>query len=255
MKKKEELGYFDAEWKEMKASLKSYFKEEKQEDLHRFRVQVKKLRAFIFLADSDRDDQKLTKDFKPVKRIFRKAGEIRDAYMHQELVKKMKLDANEIIQHQQQLQKKAARKFEGKKRRFFKKMKNIHQVLRKKIKSVSDTHINLFYQSLLHDSERGMSKLTFKAQLHRCRKLVKMLIYNYKLVHPVVDPGLNEAYLEKVQTAIGDWHDQELAVKFFSGRGKNYKTAAARLKKSGGKLRENVTDLARNFYHRATKSV
>ena len=254
MKKKEELAYFDEEWKEMKVGLKSYFKKEKQEDLHRFRVQVKKLRAFMSLADSDRDAQKLTKDFKPVKRIFRKAGEIRDAYMHQELIKKMKLDANEVMQHQQQLQKKSAKAFEGKEHQFFKKMKNTHQVLKKKIKSVSDTHINMFYKSVLHDIEGSMSKLTFNKQLHGYRKVVKMLIYNYKLVRPVVDPGLNEAYLEKVQTAIGDWHDQELAVKFFSGRGKTNKTAAARLEKTGGKLRKNVRELARNFYRRASKA-
>jgi CHAD domain-containing protein len=52
MKKREERKYFDKEWKGMRDSLKAFLKEECQEDLHRFRVQIKKLRAFLILADS-----------------------------------------------------------------------------------------------------------------------------------------------------------------------------------------------------------
>ena len=52
MKVKEEVKYFGKEWADMRLALKSFLKTGEQDDLHTFRVQVKKLSGFLILMDS-----------------------------------------------------------------------------------------------------------------------------------------------------------------------------------------------------------
>ena len=110
MKSKEQVKYFEKEWDDMKSYLKSFLKNSDQEDLHRFRVQVKKIRSFITLADSD-EHVNLAKHFKPVKSIFKQAGVIRDAYNNLELAKKYNMQQDEFILAQQKLMADAANDF------------------------------------------------------------------------------------------------------------------------------------------------
>ena len=49
MKKKEEAKYLDNEWKEMYTHLKAFLETGDQEELHQFRVQIKKLNALLNL--------------------------------------------------------------------------------------------------------------------------------------------------------------------------------------------------------------
>jgi CHAD domain-containing protein len=70
MKKKEEAKYLEKEWIEMNIHLKSFLKTGDQEALHRFRVQIKKLRAMLSLFEDASKQPGLLKGFKPVRKIF-----------------------------------------------------------------------------------------------------------------------------------------------------------------------------------------
>jgi CHAD domain-containing protein len=255
MKKRQERKYFDKEWGKMKASLQSWLRKEQQEDLHHFRTQVKKLRAFLILSSSVKHHQKLTKLFKPVRNIFKQAGEIRNAYMNQELGKAQHIHHNEFMNSQHQLQIKAARKFKSNKVRFLEKLKSTHQLLKKKIKPISDLHIALFYQTQLEQIAGSLTTLKFDDQLHQCRKQVKILIYNHKLTKPVRHTAFNDNYLDEVQTAIGDWHDHVLAIALFSSDEARDKAAVTGLKKQDSKLKKNIKTLTKDFYNQATTVV
>src|ERR1700744_4513810 len=80
MKRKEEQQYVDKHWKTLKQGLKDYLLTGDQEALHEFRVEVKKIRAFLVLQPNIKG-----KDFKPVKSIFKHAGDIRNIYLNLEL--------------------------------------------------------------------------------------------------------------------------------------------------------------------------
>jgi CHAD domain-containing protein len=255
MNKKQERAYFDKEWNDMKASLKSYLKKEQQEDLHRFRVQVKKLRAFLILSDSDDQNPKLAGYFKPVRKIFKEAGEIRNAYMNQKLGKSQQIHNHEFMSNQYQLQIKAGREFKSKKVRFLKKLKDVQHVLKRKIQPISNLHINLFYQTQLEQISNFLGNIEFNDQLHDCRKHVKILLYNYKLTQPVLDTKLNEEYLKQIQAAIGDWHDHILAIELFSSDEVKDNTAVINLKKEDDKLKNNITAITKDFYNQATTVV
>ncbi|MDB4924232.1 CHAD domain-containing protein [Mucilaginibacter sp.] len=251
MKKKEERKYFDQEWADMKSHLKSFFKKAQQEDLHGFRVQVKKLRAFLILSDSMGDHPKLAGYFKPINKIFKQAGEIRNAYMNQELGKAQQIHNNAFMDSQHQLEIKAGRKFKSNKVRFLERLNVTRRVLKGKIKPVSDLYISLFYQTRLEQIGDSLAILKFDDSLHQCRKQVKILIYNYKLAHAVPAIGFNKDYLERVQAVIGDWHDHVLAIKLFSNEMID-QAAVTKLKEQDSRLKKQITALTKDFYNQAT---
>ncbi|SHM82176.1 CHAD domain-containing protein [Mucilaginibacter sp. OK098] len=251
MKKREERKYFDKEWKGMKSSLIAFFKKEDQEDLHRFRVQVKKLRAFLILSDSAGHQPSLALYFKPVKKIFKEAGEIRNAFMNQELAKEYQTGNNAFISSQCQLQIDATSKFKSMRVKYLKKIKDTHETIKGEIRAISDVHISLFYQNVLQQISGTLTNLKFNEELHDCRKQVKNLMYNHKLIRSGLAIGFNINYMHQVQTVIGDWHDNALAIELYQGD----KAMVTGLKKQGAKLKRNITSLTKDFFNQATTVV
>ena len=113
----------------------------------------------------------------------------------------------------------------------------------------------MFYQTQLEQIAGSLTALKFDDRLHQCRKRVKILIYNHKLTKPVLHTAFNNNYLDEVQTAIGDWHDDMLAIALFSSDEAKDKTAVTGLKKQDSKLKKNIKTLTRDFYNQATTVV
>jgi len=69
-----------------------------------------------------------------------------------------------------------------------------------------------------------------------------------------LDLGFNEAYLEDIQTAIGDWHDHQVAVSLLTNEGVS-KTILNRMIKKNNEQETTITALIKDFYNRATTMV
>jgi CHAD domain-containing protein len=82
MKRKTGKAYFNDLWKHMCNNLEAFVKEGDQEKLHQFRVNVKKIRAFLLLVDETLSQNAFSKQFKPVKKIFKQGGKIREAFIN-----------------------------------------------------------------------------------------------------------------------------------------------------------------------------
>ena len=254
MKRKEEKRYLEKEWKAMHSHLRSFLNKGKQERLHRFRVQVKKLRALLVITDSSLEKPTLTPHFKPVRKIFRKAGEIRDAFMNLEMAKAHGLKNAEFLAAQHQKLQSAGKVFRKGGKQHLQGLKKAHLKLKTGIKAIPDIHINLYYQKQLQEIATVLAKNTFDDRLHVCRKEIKMLIYTYPFVAKKLDLGFNEAYLEDIQTAIGDWHDHQVAVSLLTNEGVS-KTILNRMIKKNNEQETTITALIKDFYNRATTMV
>ena len=101
MKKKQEIKYFHKEWKQMNNHLEAFLATGDQEQLHKFRVQIKKLRAMLNLVEHTSHQPRLLREFKPVRKIFKYAGNIRDAYTNLLLSERYQLK-NEAFETGQQ---------------------------------------------------------------------------------------------------------------------------------------------------------
>ena len=69
----------------MNVHLSGFLESGDQEELHKFRVQVKKLHAMLSLFEIASRQHGLVAGFKPVKKIFKAAGNIREAYTNLQL--------------------------------------------------------------------------------------------------------------------------------------------------------------------------
>lgn len=236
MKKKEVISYFDQEWKHMKRSLNSYLKNKVQADLHQFRVQVKKLHALLVLSDYCRGHPKLVTHFKPVKKVFKCAGVLRNAYICQKLTLNPKPAE------------KAARSFRSHKAEYWKKIKKTYRRIITKIKRLRSTVVESFYEIQLRQIANALAALPAVKQLHACRKRIKFLLYNDKLFHDQISIHLNVEYLDRLQETIGEWHDQLLTVATTNTNTLTIK----KLNNQEARLTVSIRQQAENFYQSFT---
>lgn len=223
------------------SALHSFIKKGDQEKLHRFRTHIKKLRAIAHL-----DEQKaplLYQTLKPLKKTYRLSGIIRERHLHLELGKTVKAKPGFLTAQQQEMEQ-AIKRLRYQKDRHDKRLRSAQKQLIKGLRPVDGHNLSLFYEKELHNLTEQLQHPDSNESLHDCRKRLKILLYNLPHVRHVLTLPVNEAYIDKVQTAIGDWHDNLLA-------GHNFPA----LRKKTKHLREEVNSLTSNFYEQATTPV
>jgi len=92
VKKGRQQKYFNKVWHSMLAHLYAFCETQKQEELHRFRVQVKKIKALLLFLQGLASVQHL----KPLQSIFKHAGKIRSAHIHLRLIEQYQLANAEL---------------------------------------------------------------------------------------------------------------------------------------------------------------
>lgn len=189
MKKKTVLTHFKKEWQAMEAQLESYLNTRDQEDLHRFRVQVKKTQALLRLCSLHS-----RRPFRPVKKIFKQAGILRDAFIS---------GTPEV---------KLARDFRRHTGASLKRIRKAGRALKKTLRPIGPKTLRRFYKSELRWIAANLATPSPEL-LHDCRKRIKVLLYNYPLVREELRFTLDATYLDQLQEAIGHWHDQWLGGK------------------------------------------
>lgn len=199
MKKKIAIKYFTTEWQDMRAQLHNYLETLDQEDLHRFRVQVKKLKALLVLCSYRRNGRQLKGYFKPVKNVFQQAGELRNAYISG----KMDPQAENLTTAMRNLRSCAVD--------FLKCSANVRRRIKKRLRRIRQRNVRRFYEKQLRFAAGVLSEHFSAERLHECRKRIKLLRYNYPLVRGELPFRLDTAYLDELQEAIGQWHDHWLA--------------------------------------------
>ncbi len=254
MKRKIEKNYINELWHSMQANYEAFVETGSQENLHQFRVFVKKLRAFIVLLDDAREQDKLTRAFKPLKKIFRHGGKIREAYINLQLSSHYDLKNEDFIQQQVNEIEKEIINFKLNARKYHKILKQVHQAIEEELKETQNDRINNFYNNQLAQIASTLEKLEFTEVLHNCRKQIKTLVYNRKVVGKALNGNLNlnAGYLDQLQEHIGNWHDTVIAIQLFSAPAFNSKPVIAKIKRQSTRLRKSINELSKDFYVRAT---
>jgi CHAD domain-containing protein len=254
MKKKEELKYFDKEWDEMNAHFNVFVKSGDQEALHKFRVQIKKLKAMLILFESTSKHNGLMKWFKPVKKIFKFAGQIRDAHTNLQLSEQYELK-NELFQSgQQKIIEDGTNEFRLNSKKFIRSIKDAYKLLKKQLPVIGNNSIAGYYKKQLEQIAVNFAVSGFTEDMHTNRKLIKILIYNHKLADKALNGllSLNIAYLDKLQENIGKWHDNIIAEQLFSSPELNDKPIVAKIKRINAKVKRTILSIADDFLNKAT---
>jgi CHAD domain-containing protein len=253
MKKKKEKIYFNDQWYEMATHLKGFIKNGDQEELHLFRVQVKKLRAMLELLDTNSTKHPLSKDFKPVRKIFKRCGEIRNAFINLQYGQRFQFKNEDFfISHLYEIEK-GTNEVKELGKQYLKVIENVYDDISDDLNSVDNRAIVQFYESKLYTIASSLDNLQFNDELHATRKQIKTLIYNRKIAHGALEGKLliSNDYLDKLQALIGDWHDNLLALELFSSAGFNSKPVITRIKSQNTRLKRSITALAHDFERKA----
>lgn len=215
--KKKQRRYLAKREKQWRRELEAFGASRDAEALHRLRVTLKKIKAFArFSTATSGSGSK--KDFDPLQEMFHQAGMIRDAGNHLQLLEHFH-PAPHVYKHQQeQVQREASDRFVGELDRYGKRGKQVGRRLRADIRAVSSRRIRDWYARQLISIGVGLTATG--ARLHKARKQIKELLYvlGFLPSRLVQELRLNEAYLDQLQDAIGQWHDAMIVAGAWAGK-------------------------------------
>jgi CHAD domain-containing protein len=253
MKKKKEKIYFNDQWDEMTIHLKKFIENGEQEELHLFRVQVKKLRAMLELLDVNSAKHPLQRDFKPVREIFKRCGEIRNAFINLQYGQRFQFKNEDFFMNHLYEIEKGTNEVKELGKRYLKIIKSAHDDIGSDLQHVGNKDIVEFYTAKLYNIGSFLENLQFNDELHAARKQIKTLMYNRKIAQDALDGKLqiSNDYLDKLQTLIGDWHDNVLALELFSSTGFHSKPVISKIKSQNTRLKRSITTLAHDFERKA----
>jgi CHAD domain-containing protein len=177
--------------------------------LHDFRIEMKKLRALLKFLRSIYDKEKLKKADRKIKAIFLEAGEIREYQQLQSFLQKNKLLSFDkhyfplirLTSLTQQFQQLAV-----------KHKKDIKEAMDEIGKWVKLTHEILAEQytvSLYAKINKTIQQTPEQETWHSLRKLIKQWLYAQSWIPSIHSQKYDteKANLNKLQEAIGHWHD------------------------------------------------
>ncbi|MBS1521523.1 MAG: CHAD domain-containing protein [Bacteroidetes bacterium] len=253
MKKKKEKIYFNDQWDEMTVHLKNFIETGEQEELHLFRVQVKKLRAMLELLDTNSIKHPLQKDFKPVRKIFKRCGEIRNAFINLQYGQQFQFKNEDFFMNHLHEIEKGTNEVKELGKQYLKTIKLAHDDIGGDLQHVGNKDIVEFYKTKLYNISSSLENLQFNDELHATRRQIKTLMYNRKIAQDALDGKLqiSNDYLDKLQTLIGDWHDNVLALELFSSAGFQSKSVITRIRSQNTRLKRSITALAHDFERKA----
>ncbi|WP_462265600.1 CHAD domain-containing protein [Mucilaginibacter sp.] len=247
MKKKKEVKYLNKHWQKLQCGLKAFAKTNDAEQLHQFRVEVKKVKSFLQLMEGTAHLH-LLKTFKPVRKVFKRAGQIRDAQIHLQLADKYNLNNEAFTTAERRKMEKSTALFVTNTSTYLNKLKRTHRRIKSKLHPVAGKSIAKFYKSELVTVGKSLTTPHFDDGLHNCRKHLKTLMYNRKLVGNALNNiPFNNEYIDQLQSQIGEWHDHVLAIDLFSSPNLEVKPVVAQLKQDNREMEKSITETATSF--------
>ena len=195
----------------------------------------------------------LLRDFKPVKKIFKHCGLIRNAYINLQLGERYHLESEQFKNSQQLIIDNGTLELKALENKYLKTIKVVYARINEDFKMISNNCINEFYNQNLEQVAGMLDQLEFNEALHTARKQIKTLLYNRKVAQKALAGKLqvNNDYLDKLQDSIGNWHDNMLAIDLFSMPELNDRPVITRIKRQNTKLKKSISILAKSFTKKA----
>ncbi|MBS1661108.1 MAG: CHAD domain-containing protein [Bacteroidetes bacterium] len=217
LSRKKQRRYLSKKERDWLVQLDAFGRSGDSEAIHKLRLGIKKVRAFVEMM-KECSDRKAPKDFALLKKMFRQAGKIRDAENSLRLMERFHLDMGEFRAEQERLRVSATAEFKRKISLYRKKGKKAGRRLQADVLSIRTECVKDWFAARLIKISvllTGAGDL-----LHEARKRIKELLYVQRVL-PVAlaeEIGLNRDYLDRLQEAIGQWHDTAVLLTAYAGK-------------------------------------
>lgn len=225
MKSGEIKNVFDKRFKKVKKHYNKLFEDFKIEDIHGFRLEMKKLSAFIRLINTNILKKKKIKIAGKIKSFYNTTGNIRNLQLHQQRVSHL---CDEML-HEKPVH-------------YLQFLRNKENMLKKKARRIADKSLhNHFWKKIIYLVHEKASKKAVQAfviqkkhalfeliffldysdeSLHEIRKVLKDILNDWKYIGSYVPAALpdyftNKKNIEVFADTLGEFHDLCIALYFF----------------------------------------
>ncbi len=218
LKRKHLFKNFEVIWRSMVTHFYAFVETQNVEDLHHLRIEIKKIFALAALLEFSTDSFVFSECLKPLKAIFMKAGEIRNIQLALRAIMRYAGKKSSLYEVQQAILINLINLFCLKTDLFARKIKKVHESVLPKICDIENGSISSWFEKELLAVEMFFAKKSSRENMHEGRKILKKLLYVYEILHkPIQDKlRLNKHYLNKLQEAIGKWHDATVSMVILS---------------------------------------
>ena len=225
MKSGEIKNVFKKRFKKVKKHYNKLFEDFVIEEIHGFRLEMKKLRAFIRLINTNILEKKKIKIGGKIKSFYNTTGNIRNLQLHQqrvghlcdEMLPEKPVQYLQFLSDKENLLKKKARRIAD---------KNLYNHFRKKIiYLVPEKASKKAVQAFVIQKKHALLELIFLLDysdeaVHEIRKVLKDLLYDWKYISSYVPAALpdyftNKKNIEVFTDKLGEFHDLCIALYFF----------------------------------------
>lgn len=237
--------YFTKRCENIKASLRNFCETGDHEQIHRLRVEFKKIMALVSLIRDCCSDPVIPRELKTAKIVYRRAGIVRDAYI--------------ALQHEhpeegtsstggKEFLELAAKEFCGKIDLHIRVIDDWKETVAGHFENIGNSCAHSYYMKWL--SWLSISFAGFEDdELHECRKIIKRLMYLYPVMSRQVKDKLriNTEYFDSLQEEIGKWHDTLIAREHYSASHARDSKQMRKLEKESESRLRSIRLLTENF--------
>lgn len=202
------------------------------EGVHDMRVGIKRLRAYFNLIEWINPVFQAKQNLKPIRRLFKAAGKVRDIHVHQELLRRwateLDLEMSEYYNFLKQKETEERKRFAdfAKKKIDLKVFQSNWTLIQNVLSFISTEYIQYKSEERFKTQIEELIKFKEKENFveddyHAIRILSKETRYTLEVLQTCFPPKniwtqLNEA-LRKVHQALGRWHDDDMSLLFLDG--------------------------------------
>ncbi len=189
------------------------------EDIHKFRTETKKLRAFLHLLDMEVDDGFQFKITRKMKTFYGYVGIIRNIQLHlddvtinlENSIDKIPASYKTKLESDLEYWKVKTKEFMGVHNNFLNDKEKIISGLPCKLKKVS---IRNFIQYIVYELKTNLIRLNDDETFHSIRKLLKDILYNFAYIHPYIAPIYlsQKKEIESLTEMLGKLQDRCIAI-------------------------------------------
>lgn len=234
----------------MLAHLQAFFVGQEPEELHRFRVQVKKINALLFFLQNIENNQKRFDRLQPLRAVFQHAGLIRGAYIHLGLTEQYQVSDEDYRKIQEKIVCKETILFCVKRDFYTKNITKLYKNIFENFENIENEFILRLYKRRLDRLRRFFAKRESSAgKLHKKRKEIKRLLYlRQALPRSLVrELRLDATRLDELQEVLGKWRDVAILKDQLKAAGLTDKKNLEKIERRNRRLLASVWLLADDF--------
>jgi CHAD domain-containing protein len=226
-------------------ALENYHQFRETDSLHRIRVELKKLKSLIMLKGYADKKFNAAEHYAPLRRIFRKAGKIRQPVVLMELMQVYGVEGISRVQLGEPQRLEAG--FLANIATFMSQVERSGKKLKPRLKGIRKKDVNGYVKGLEEFIGATFVPRFNYRRLHAARKRMKQLVYLARFGDPVSKEA--RKYYSEMEKSIGVLHDKEILLEVLVGTRKGVATASRNLLRGQVSAeRKAIADAARVFY-------